>query len=339
MPARQLHLFDPPKPLLQRLGKAFFRAVPREPGVYVMTGRNGVILYIGQSRNLRQRLASYKNARPDRAPRKVVRLVHAVESITWERCDTAEGARLRENELLRLHRPKFNRLNTWPQAYAFIRLEHDEAGLELSRTHEATNGGHLYGAFKAHVTAGYLALLRLAWAAWHQPASHHKFPAQLLARRPPRRYRLDWPHRPAPWSTTHPDPRKLSGSPEAPAPALTGTLSPFEGERERERGPTSIPRSAPIPGCGSGVLSPDAFLRSVQDFLAGVSDDLLGLLAEAVPAGDGLSPFQRALQARDLEVLGQFYVSGPKRNHELTRRHNLPHPLILQEQLDDLLIE
>src|ERR1035441_8582387 len=87
MPARQLHLFDPPKPLVQRLGEAFFRAAPREPGVYIMTGQNGLVLYIGQSQNLRQRLGSYKNARPDRAPRKIMRLVRAVESITWETCE------------------------------------------------------------------------------------------------------------------------------------------------------------------------------------------------------------------------------------------------------------
>src|ERR1017187_121267 len=284
MPAQQLHLFAPPKPLVQRLGEAFFRAAPRQPGVYIMTGRDGLVLYIGQSGNLRQRLASYKNARLDRTPRKVIRLVHAVESITWETCDSPEGARLRENELLRTHRPKFNRLNTWPQAYSFIRLEYDEAGLELSQTREATNGGHPYGAFKAHVSAGSGALLRLTWAAWHQPASHHDFPAQLLASRPPRQYRFTW----------HPH---------------------------------------PAPG------SPDTFVRSVQDFLTGVSDDLLELLTEAVHARDGLGPFQRALHTQDLEVLSQFYLCSPRRNHELTRRHNLPNPLILQEQLDDLLVE
>ena len=90
MPARQLHLFAPPKPLVQRLGEAFFCTAPREPGVYIMTGRDGLVLYVGQSRNLRQRLASYKNAQPDRAPRKVIRLVRAVESITWETCESAE---------------------------------------------------------------------------------------------------------------------------------------------------------------------------------------------------------------------------------------------------------
>ena len=63
------------------------------------------------------------------------------------------------------------------------------------------------------------------------------------------------------------------------------------------------------------------------------------LLSEAVPARDDLSPFQRAWQERDLEILNQFYQHGPRRNHELSQRHNLSNPLILQEELDDLLVE
>ena len=66
MPDLQLQLFDEPKPLLDRFGDGLFRAAPRRPGVYVMTGADGRVLYIGQSGNLRQRLASYKNARPGR---------------------------------------------------------------------------------------------------------------------------------------------------------------------------------------------------------------------------------------------------------------------------------
>src|ERR1035441_7913632 len=45
---------------------------------------------------------------------------------------------------------------------------------------------------------------------------------------------------------------KLGESAGGPSPALKGTLSPFEGERERERGPTSIPRPTPIQGHGTG---------------------------------------------------------------------------------------
>jgi len=283
MPARQLHLFALPKPLLGRLGEAFFRAVPREPGVYVMTGGGGQVLYIGQSGNLRARLATYKNARPDRAPRKVVRLVRAVESITWEKCESAEGARLRENELLRLHRPRFNRLNTWPRAYSYIRLLHDERVLELGLTRDPDTAGYLYGAFKTRALSSYGALLRLIWAAVHQPSSPHDFPAQMLGGRPPRRYLFRW---------------------------QVG---------------------------GAEHLKPESLLRALQGFLAGASDDLLRLLREALPADDSLSPFQRALHAGDLETLAAFYVSGPRRNLELSRQHKLVGPLIAQEQLDDLL--
>jgi hypothetical protein len=258
MPARQLHLFALPKPLVDRLGEAFFRAVPREPGVYVMTGEGGSVLYIGQSANLRARLASYKNAQPDRVPRKIIRLVRAVQSITWEKCESAEGARLRENELLRLHRPRFNRLNTWPRAYSYVRLLYDEAGMELGLTHDSGPGGHLYGAFKTRALGGYSALLRLVWAALHQPSSPQDFPAQMLGSRPPRQYCFRW----------RPNTRQMSFGP---------------------------------------------FLSSLESFLEGTSDHLLQLLGEAVPAGESLCPFQRALYTADLETLMAFYVSLPIR--------------------------
>jgi excinuclease UvrABC nuclease subunit len=283
MPAWQLHLFDMPRPLVERLGESFFRAVPREPGVYIMTGEHERVLYVGQSRNLRARLASYKNARSDRAPRKVIRLIHAVEHITWERCESPEGARLRENELLRLYRPRLNRLNTWPRAYSYLRVRADEAGLELELTREPETGGCLYGAFKTRAMAAYAALLRSLWAAVHQPASHRDYPAQLLCGRPLHRYRLDW------------NPNLMQ-------------------------------------------VSPETVLRSLHNFLAGASDHLVQLLGEASPAGENVSPFQRALHSRDLEILTEFFISGPRRNHELSRRHNLHGALISQAELDDLLV-
>ena len=284
MAAQQLHFFAPPKPLVERLGEAFFRAVPREPGVYIMTGQEERVLYVGQSGNLRARLASYKNARPDRAPRKVVRLVHAVQRITWEKCESAEGARLRENELLRLYRPRFNRMNTWPRAYSYIHLRPDESGMELGLTQEPRSAGILYGAFKARVMTGYGALVRLTWAAFHRPASPYDFPRQLLGPRPPRQYRFDW----------------------------------------KQDRPNLVPR---------------LFLSSLRDFLAGSSDHLLQLLNDALPAGEGLCPFHRAQQASDLEALTAFHMAGPRRNHDLCQRHKLPGPLILQDELDDLLVE
>src|SRR5262245_46776797 len=117
MLAQQLRLFESPKPLAERLGREFFRKVPRRPGVYIMSSQDQRVLYVGYSKNLRHRLASYKNAHAERAPRKIIRLIHGVHSIVWEECESIQAARLRENELLRTHRPRFNTVNTYPQAY------------------------------------------------------------------------------------------------------------------------------------------------------------------------------------------------------------------------------
>ncbi|MDB6125824.1 MAG: Excinuclease subunit domain protein [Pedosphaera sp.] len=191
MPAQQLHLFESAKPLLQRFGPDFFRAVPQKPGVYIMSGEAERVLYIGQSQNLRQRLASYKNARPDRVPRKIIRLVHSVKTITWQECESPEAARLKENQLLRTLRPKFNVMNTYPKAYGFIGLKRNETRMEFWLTNEPKNEGNIFGAFKSGCVRAYGTLLRVLWAALHQPSSPHDFPALLIAPKPPRQYALD----------------------------------------------------------------------------------------------------------------------------------------------------
>jgi hypothetical protein len=63
MAAGQLWLFDPPKPLVERLGEDFFRALPSAPGVYLMCGASEGMLYVGKARNLRKRLSSYRVAK------------------------------------------------------------------------------------------------------------------------------------------------------------------------------------------------------------------------------------------------------------------------------------
>lgn len=129
----QLRLFPLPRPLIERLGGEFFKTAPREPGVYIMRGQADRVLYVGQSKNLRARLAFYKNANPDRVPRRLTRLVHQVETITLERCANAAAARARELELLQLHQPKFNRADTGPRFYHYIdwKISGDSATINL----------------------------------------------------------------------------------------------------------------------------------------------------------------------------------------------------------------
>jgi predicted GIY-YIG superfamily endonuclease len=280
--AQQLHLFDPARPLLERFGAAFFKAAPPKPGIYIMSGAGERVLYIGQSNNLRKRLGAYKNARLDRAPRKIVRLAHSVRSVVWEECESADAARLRETQLLRVHRPRFNVQNTYPPAYRFISVSRGEDWLELSLGPEPKSEGKAYGAFKSGCAGAYGALLRLLWAVLRQPASPHDFPAGLLQARAPRQFRL-----------------RL--------------------------------------GAGSSRDLRDELEAAAQNLLAGESEEAIGLLADALPAGPEVSLFQRNLLAADLETLNGFYEHSARRNRELRRQHGLTGTMIFGELLDDLL--
>lgn len=189
MSERQLRFFPHAKPLLERLGKDFFNAVPRRPGVYLMFGPADRILYIGQTANLRVRLGSYKNCNPNHTPRKVLRLVHQVERIDLELCESATEAQLRENELLRTHRPKFNRVNTFPKAHYFIGMQRHAMQLRFWLTNEAGRSAPaelpaanetLYGAFKGNTRMAFGALAMLLFSYVHNPESHHDFPFGML---------------------------------------------------------------------------------------------------------------------------------------------------------------
>jgi len=187
---QQLWLFVEDKPLRARLGEEFFRKVPKSPGVYIMTGRDERVLYVGQSRNLHQRLLTYKNLQPGKDARKLVRLAQHVEKITWELCDTPENARRRENELLRLFRPKFNTVNTHPEAYGYVGVDVAYEAVELWLTRTCGAQQQLYGAFKSVRFSGYAALLRLLLCAQSATGWPQAAPVGVLGPRPPQRVRI-----------------------------------------------------------------------------------------------------------------------------------------------------
>jgi hypothetical protein len=166
---------------VERFGAQFFREIPRNPGVYLMHGA-GRLLYVGKAGNLRQRLGSYRYT-SDRTSRKTLRLLNAVESISWEVHPSEPAACLRENQLLREQRPKFNRVNTWPRAYPFIELRRDKECFSLRITTEPTE--HCHGAFKGNGRAAFASLLRLLWSAFEANHRYENLPRELVLAPPP----------------------------------------------------------------------------------------------------------------------------------------------------------
>lgn len=129
--ARQQWLLPPPTPLVDRLGTGFFRKLPVKPGVYLMCGPEEGVLYVGKALNLRRRLGSYRVANPERFSRRIIRLLHQVTRIEYDVCADERSACLREEALIALLAPRFNRAGKvwipWPRS----RLERQlELGLE-----------------------------------------------------------------------------------------------------------------------------------------------------------------------------------------------------------------
>jgi hypothetical protein len=188
-------LFTPARPLVERFGHEFFRALPKSPGVYVMRGQGGRprrprVLYVGKAKNLRQRLGSYRHVHPDRDSRNTVRLVHAVEDIQWEPCVDETAALLRENELLREHRPLFNRMNIRPEAHGCIGVRLEDGLVEFRLGEPTDERWRWFGAFKGGRKFALAALLRLVVQAERVLPHWSGLPGALLADRAPARFSL-----------------------------------------------------------------------------------------------------------------------------------------------------
>ena len=79
---------------------------PRRPGVYGMVSPKGELLYVGKAKWLRARLLSY--FRTESRDAKAGRILQHSKSIVWEYTFSEFAALLRELELIRRWRPRFN---------------------------------------------------------------------------------------------------------------------------------------------------------------------------------------------------------------------------------------
>lgn len=151
------------QPLVDRLGRDFFRSLPERPGVYLMRSATEVVLYVGKAKNLRKRLRSYRVANPERMARRHLRLLRLVVRIELQECDDEQAALRREAELLRTLKPRFNRAGTWRGTPRFLawRTKGDSIEFIVTTTPEA--GWSVCGPMGGGAAALAALLARLLW--------------------------------------------------------------------------------------------------------------------------------------------------------------------------------
>ena len=81
-------------------------SLPAKPGSYQYYDENGVIIYVGKAKNLKNRVSSYFHKEVDRYKTKV--LVSKIWDITYTVVNTEEDALLLENSLIKKYKPKYN---------------------------------------------------------------------------------------------------------------------------------------------------------------------------------------------------------------------------------------
>ena len=88
-------------------GPAFLRQLPSTSGVYIMKDRDGAVLYVGKSRNLKRRVSSYFAPRSRNYP-KIARIHDRLHLIEVRETANEVEALLTEMRLIRKYRPPIN---------------------------------------------------------------------------------------------------------------------------------------------------------------------------------------------------------------------------------------
>ncbi|MBI3609477.1 MAG: excinuclease ABC subunit UvrC [Nitrospirae bacterium] len=94
---------------------------PSQPGVYLMKGRGGTLLYIGKAKALSDRVRSYFQEGAQLTPR-IQHLVSQVKDLEYLVTATELEALILENNLIKKHRPKYNVVLRDDKNYPYLRL-------------------------------------------------------------------------------------------------------------------------------------------------------------------------------------------------------------------------
>lgn len=117
--------------------------LPESPGVYLMKDLAGEVLYVGKSKNLKDRVRSYfQKTRPSSVRiQKMVDRVAAFETLVTR---SELDALILENTLIKKYRPKFNVLFRDDKTYPYLHFSWSETYPRLSVTRKIRKNQDLY---------------------------------------------------------------------------------------------------------------------------------------------------------------------------------------------------
>ncbi len=116
--------------------------LPTNPGVYLMYDSDGVIIYVGKAKNLKNRVTSY--FRGGSHTPKVSAMVSNIANLDYIITDSELEALVLECNLIKKHRPKYNILLKDDKAYPFIKVTVNEEYPRIVLARRVENDGARY---------------------------------------------------------------------------------------------------------------------------------------------------------------------------------------------------
>jgi len=126
--------------------KTFLQHVGQAPGIYQMFDAEGVILYVGKAKNLKNRLSSY--FRSAGMSIKTASMMQKVADIQVTVTYTENEALILESNLIKQHKPRYNILLRDSKSYPFIHIDdsHEFPRLSFYRG-DRSQPGRYYGPY------------------------------------------------------------------------------------------------------------------------------------------------------------------------------------------------
>ena len=118
---------------------------PHAPGVYKMYDTENNLLYVGKAKNLSNRLKQYLDIQKLESHKQV--MCSLVSRVDWETVPTESDALIREQELIKSEKPKYNIMLTDGKMYPMLALTSGDFPRLLKFRGRVTQRRDVYGPY------------------------------------------------------------------------------------------------------------------------------------------------------------------------------------------------
>lgn len=124
------------------------KTLPKEPGVYIMRGASGRVIYVGKARVLANRVRQYFGS--TQKPAKVAAMVREIHDFEYIITDSEVEALVLESNLIKAHKPYYNILLRDDKQFPYVRIDLREPYPKIEIVRKvAKDGAKYFGPFLA----------------------------------------------------------------------------------------------------------------------------------------------------------------------------------------------